>query len=510
MKYRRIIAAALAVFTLFTGATALAAGTAADPLVTKSHLEDVFNKPLEEYIETVFDTLQASFEAKTQGLQAAADAYARKQVAAAYGENADLVAAIQARVAELTAADQTTLTKGMAQRTLKKGDVVTGPAGASVMFVTGEGKVVGPAGSEIINITAGSTRQPGPAIRTGILYMMTADNGSGIEVTSETATILLKDGARGGYELQYEPYAQALNHLGLFRGSDKGYELERTPNRQEALVMLIRLLGEEQAALAFDPVSPFNDLTNWVDGQRYIAYAYRMRYTNGMSIDLPANFNSPYKALTITEFWQRWHMTLTRFLTKYIYIPLGGNRRGTLRTYGNILMVFLVSGLWHGDSWTFVLWGLLHGLFSVLTRLGKPVFDRLPKVLNWLLTFCFVNITWVLFRAESLADAFHIIRQLFAMDFGPLSQSLSAVFLLPEFALLFGSIPFLASWEIWPTLWALIAYGFAMVLLLWCRNAQERMVSFRPGLKNMLGTYALLVWCILSLSGVSTFLYFNF
>ena len=229
-----------------------------------------------------------------------------------------------------------------------------------------------------------------------------------------------------------------------------------------------------------------------------------------MNIDLPANFNSPYKALTITEFWQRWHMTLTRFLTKYIYIPLGGNRRGTLRTYGNILMVFLVSGLWHGDSWTFVLWGLLHGLFSVLTRLGKPVFDRLPKVLNWLLTFCFVNITWVLFRAESLADAFHIIRQLFAMDFGPLSQSLSAVFLLPEFALLFGSIPFLASWEIWPTLWALIAYGFAMVLLLWCRNAQERMVSFRPGLKNMLGTYALLVWCILSLSGVSTFLYFNF
>ena len=229
-----------------------------------------------------------------------------------------------------------------------------------------------------------------------------------------------------------------------------------------------------------------------------------------MNIDLPANFNSPYKALTITEFWQRWHMTLTRFLTKYIYIPLGGNRRGTLRTYGNILMVFLVSGLWHGDSWTFVLWGLLHGLFSVLTRLGKPVFDRLPKVLNWLLTFCFVNITWVLFRAESLADAFHIIRQLFAMDFGPLSQSLSAVFLLPEFELLFGSIPFLASWEIWPTLWALIAYGFAMVLLLWCRNAQERMVSFRPGLKNMLGTYALLVWCILSLSGVSTFLYFNF
>ena len=283
MKYRRIIAAALAVLTLFTGATALAAGTASDPLVTKSHLEDIFNTPLEDYIETVFDTLHASFEAKTQGLQAAADSYARKQVAAAYGENADLVAAVQARVEELMGLDQPTLTQGMTQRTLQKGDVVTGPAGASVMFLTGTGKVVGPVGSEIINITAGSTRQPGPAIREGILYMMVADNGSGIEVTSDTATVLLKDGARGGYELQYEPYARALNHLGLFRGSDKGYELERTPTRQEALVMLIRLLGEEQAALAFDPVSPFNDLTNWEDGRRYIAYAYRMRYTNGMS-----------------------------------------------------------------------------------------------------------------------------------------------------------------------------------------------------------------------------------
>lgn len=283
MKYRRIIAAALAAFTLFTGATAFAAGTAADPLVTKSYLKTVFNTPLETYVTTVLTALEASFAAKTQGLQAAAEAYARKQVAAVYGQSTHLLAAVQARVEALTALDQTTLTAGMETRTLKKGDVVTGPPGASVMFVTGAGKVVGPAGSEILNITAGSTRTPGPAIRTGILYMMVADNGSGIQVTSSTATVLLKDGARGGYELQYQPYAQALNHLGLFRGSDKGYELERTPTRQEALVMLIRLLGEENAALAADPVSPFRDLTNWEDGRRYIAYAYRMRYTNGMS-----------------------------------------------------------------------------------------------------------------------------------------------------------------------------------------------------------------------------------
>ena len=279
MYYRRIIAAALAAFTLFTGATAIAAGTAADPLVSRSWLEDIFETPLEDYIETVFDTLEASLQAKTEGLQAAADDYARKQVAAVYAE--ELAEAVLARVEELRGQEETTLTAGMETRSLKKGDVVTGPPGASVMFVTGTGKVVGPAGSEILNVTAGSTRQPGPAIREGILYMMLADDGSGIEVTSANATVLLKDGARGGYELQYEAYADALNLLGLFRGTDAGYELERGPSRIEALVMLVRLLGEDGDAMENDTVSPFRDLSDWEDGKRYVAYAYRMRYTNG-------------------------------------------------------------------------------------------------------------------------------------------------------------------------------------------------------------------------------------
>ena len=279
MKYRRIIAAALAAFTLFTGATALAAGTAADPLVSQSWLEEIFETPLEDYVQTVFDTLEASLQTKTEGLQAAAEAYARKQVAAVYAE--ELAEAVLERVEELRGQQDTTLTAGMETRKLKKGDVVTGPPGASVMFVTGTGKVVGPAGAEILNVTAGSTRQPGPAIKEGILYMMLADNGSGIEVTSATATVLLKDGARGGYELQYEACADALNLLGLFRGSDVGYELERAPSRIEALIMLIRLLGEDADAMANDTVSPFRDLSDWEAGLKYVAYGYRMRYTNG-------------------------------------------------------------------------------------------------------------------------------------------------------------------------------------------------------------------------------------
>lgn len=90
-----------------------------------------------------------------------------------------------------------------------------------------------------------------------------------------------------------------------------------------------------------------------------------------MNIDLPVNFDSPYKALSVTEFWKRWHITLTAFFTKYVYIPLGGNRKGSVRTYANIFIVFFLSGFWHGAGWTFVLWGVIHGLAQILERVLK-------------------------------------------------------------------------------------------------------------------------------------------
>ena len=99
-------------------------------------------------------------------------------------------------------------------------------------------------------------------------------------------------------------------------------------------------------------------------------------------IDLPVNFNSPYQALSIADFWKRWHMSLTRFLRKYIYFPLGGNRKGKLRTWMNVLVVYLVSGIWHGANWTFILWGCIHGIAQVLYRIFGGLWDRLPKLLR--------------------------------------------------------------------------------------------------------------------------------
>lgn len=125
----------------------------------------------------------------------------------------------------------------------------------------------------------------------------------------------------------------------------------------------------------------------------------------------PKNFNSPYLAVSITDFWRRWHISLSSWLRDYLYIPLGGNRKGEIRTYVNLMTVMLLGGLWHGASWTFVVWGGLHGLFLLLERLqGKnSVYRQLPKILQIGCTFLLLLITWVFFRVETLADALHYL-----------------------------------------------------------------------------------------------------
>ncbi len=123
------------------------------------------------------------------------------------------------------------------------------------------------------------------------------------------------------------------------------------------------------------------------------------------NIWLPMNFNSPYKALDIQDFWRRWHMTLSRFLRDYVYIPLGGNRGSARQAAVNVMVTFTLGGLWHGASWLFVAWGVLHGLGMLAHRAWSSTGLRLPKWLAWSVTFLFVNGCWVLFRAKSWGDA---------------------------------------------------------------------------------------------------------
>jgi len=132
----------------------------------------------------------------------------------------------------------------------------------------------------------------------------------------------------------------------------------------------------------------------------------------------PQNFNKPYAALSITEFWHRWHMTLSRWLRDYLYIPLGGNRKGRVKTYRNLMLTMLLGGLWHGAAWTFVLWGGLHGSGLAFEKWWHERKNRLPfpvpKPVRWLLMFNFVCLAWIFFRADSMGNAGAVLGQLFS------------------------------------------------------------------------------------------------
>lgn len=145
------------------------------------------------------------------------------------------------------------------------------------------------------------------------------------------------------------------------------------------------------------------------------------------NIRLPYNFNSPYKSLSISEFWQRWHMTLGQFLKQYLYIPLGGNRKSVIIAYFNLLLVFFISGIWHGAGWGFMIWGLLHGvaicihkaynqLFNKYNFFQKRLKSKIYIVFAWILTFNFLNFTWIFFKAENFKDAISIIKSMLLID----------------------------------------------------------------------------------------------
>jgi alginate O-acetyltransferase complex protein AlgI len=145
-------------------------------------------------------------------------------------------------------------------------------------------------------------------------------------------------------------------------------------------------------------------------------------------LDFLENFNFPYISKNIREFWRRWHISLSLWFKDYVYISLGGNRKGSMRTYFNLFMVFFVTGLWHGPSWTFIVWGLFHGLFMVIERLGfGKVLDRLWRPIQHVYTLLIIIVAWVFFRADTISDAFLYLEKMFYYSTG--SETLNSYLL---------------------------------------------------------------------------------
>jgi alginate O-acetyltransferase complex protein AlgI len=173
----------------------------------------------------------------------------------------------------------------------------------------------------------------------------------------------------------------------------------------------------------------------------------------------PENFRYPYVATSVQEFWKRWHISLSTWFRDYLYIPLGGNRRAPSRVYLNLTTVFFLCGLWHGAAWTFVVWGVLHGLFLVVERLGLArLLARLPPQAGWAYTMLMVMVGWVFFRAESVSGAWGVLRAMAGMAPGDHTPYAASWYLTPELVMavaagLIGSapvVPMLSRWAATP------------------------------------------------------------
>ena len=228
------------------------------------------------------------------------------------------------------------------------------------------------------------------------------------------------------------------------------------------------------------------------------------------NIKLPINFDSPYKATSIQDFWRRWHITLSRFLKDYIYIPLGGNRKGEFRTYTNLFSTFLLGGIWHGAGWTFVLWGALHGFALVIHRAWQKIGLRMPTLLAWFITFNFINIAWVFFRATSFDDALKVLTGMFR--FSDISLPKAKQF----YHLLHYKHPALEvlDFNVVNATFIFIVLGFIIVLFF--KNAKELQSYFQQHSKIPLwiaistGLMLGISLLALSINTHSEFLYFNF
>lgn len=225
---------------------------------------------------------------------------------------------------------------------------------------------------------------------------------------------------------------------------------------------------------------------------------------------LPENFNSPLMATSVKDFWRRWHMTLSRFLTTYIYIPLGGNRLGKWKKCRNLLVVFLVSGLWHGANWTFVVWGMLHGLSMV----WETLFPKLRFGWEWLNRLCtgvFVTLTFAIFRSDSLSQAGLLFEKLFTGGNKGFFAGMCNTLQFPETYAVVKVLELAMPQLLNPFYMAcmLLLLGIS-IWLIRGKRAEVWIEEKGRSWKGLFGAAVIFIWAFISLSQVSTFLYFNF
>lgn len=229
-----------------------------------------------------------------------------------------------------------------------------------------------------------------------------------------------------------------------------------------------------------------------------------------LGLELPLNFNSPYQASSISEFWDRWHMTLTRFFTRYVYIPLGGSRKGMARTLLNIMIVFLLSGFWHGTSLTFLLWGALHGIWMIWERVTKYETWKLPHGMKVVWTFLLNVFAWSIFRAESLTQVLQLWNRLFIGGFGTITDKITDGFNNTVEVRALVRLGIFTHMESYPGIPAVITVLLLLVACFFMKNTSQKAAHMKLSGWKMLVTGGLVFWSVMSLADITQFLYVNF
>ncbi len=270
-------------------------------------------------------------------------------------------------------------------------------------------------------------------------------------------------------------------------------------------ILIADVLGRWVDGMLIEDLATLDTATSWIVIAAYTMQLYfdfsgysDMAIGLGriMGFSFPENFDNPYNSASISEFWRRWHITLGSFMRNYLYIPLGGNRCSKPRMYFNLWVVFLLSGLWHGASWNFVIWGAYHGFFLVMERLflGK-VYKRIGKVPSVLITFILVMVGWAIFRIENIGDCWTFITRLFSFDFASVRH--------------IGDPHFVTT--------LVVALAFSFVALFGFGKKMQKFVFYT----NYSGWQHIVVWIVamflllfsiaaLNVSSFSPFIYFRF
>ncbi len=270
------------------------------------------------------------------------------------------------------------------------------------------------------------------------------------------------------------------------------------------------------ATQGFDVANNLNFIEAWATSLSYTFQLYFdfSGYTDMaigiallFNIKLPINFFSPYKSINIQDFWRRWHITLSRFLKDYIYIPLGGNRINKFRTYFNLMITFLIAGIWHGAGWTFIFWGFLHGLALTIHRLWKQFGINLHTWFSWFITFNFINISWIFFRAKEWEDAKKILLGMFGQSGFMLPSSwASQLNFLHNYNIEFGD--YLV--DINGSEKTIVKLLIILLIILFTKNSIEQLNNFTLNYKTLFMAFITFFISIIAFNKVSEFLYFNF